>query len=134
MKTAIGIGTAGLLGAYYLYGTKAGAGNRKKIEAWMLRAKADVIEQTSALKHVSEEQYKAIVDTVMEKYRSMKGVDVAEIVALGAILKKHWNSMTADLAEQMGTKKTKTTTKKSTGTGGGARKKKPTSSSGGAEA
>jgi hypothetical protein len=89
----IGLAAAAIAGAYYLYGTKEGAKRRTKIQGWTLRAKGEVLERLENLKDVNEDAYNNIVDTVTERYKKVKGVDVAELALLAQDLKKHWTSI-----------------------------------------
>ncbi len=102
-----GLAVAGIAGAYFLYG-KNGAKNRKKIHAWTLRAKAEVLEQLEKAKDINQGNFQEIVDKVVEKYsKSAKGATPAEIMQFAKDLKKHWSAIKSEL-----TPKTKKTTKK----------------------
>jgi len=96
-KVLLGVGlgaavAAGLAGAYLLYG-KDGAKNRKKVKAWMLKAKGEALEKIEKLKDFSEDNYHAIVTAVGEKYAKMKDVAPEEIDALVKELKSQWKHM-----------------------------------------
>ena len=101
-KAVVGAGlaalaVAGAAGAYFLYG-KDGAKNRKKISAWGLKAKADIIEKLEKAKVVSEDNYHMIVDGALTKYAKMKNVAPEELAALSKELKSHWKSIEKQLA------------------------------------
>lgn len=90
-----GAAVATAAGAYFLYGPK-GAENRKKIESWSLKAKADVLARLEKLKEVSEEKYHEIVDTVTTKYAKMKDVGEEKAEKLNKELKGHWRRIKSD--------------------------------------
>lgn len=93
-KVGVGLGlaAAAIAGAFYLYG-KEGAKRRAKIRGWALKAKGEVLEKLENLKDVNEETYNKVVDTVAEKYKKAKGVDLAEVTALVADMKRHWGNI-----------------------------------------
>lgn len=114
-KIAIGVG-AGLAaaaataaGVYFFTGNK-GAQNRRKVKSWMMKAKADVMEQMEKLKTINEDVYNQIIDKVANRYRGLKNVDKAELAAIVSELRGHWRSISGQL-------------KQARGNGGGARKK-----------
>src|SRR5690554_1138563 len=90
-----GAAVATAAGAYFLYGPN-GAENRKKIESWSLKAKADVLARLEKLKEVSEEKYNDIVDSVTNKYAKMKDVGEDKANKLNAELKRHWRRIKKD--------------------------------------
>lgn len=87
---AAGAAVAAIAGAYYLYGTKAGARQRIKIKGWTLKAKGEVLEQVEKMKKIDEKTYRAVVDGVTKQYKKIKRIDPKEIAALANDLKKHW--------------------------------------------
>ena len=99
----IGLGIAALAaaaaGAYYLYGSDKSAKNRKHVKSWMLKMKAEVMDEVENLKEVTEDAYTKIVDKVSEKYAAVKNVDPEELKALGARMKSHWNEIKEDISE-----------------------------------
>jgi hypothetical protein len=97
-KVALGaLALAGIAGGYFLYG-KDGAKNRKKIKAWGLKAKAEVLEKIEKAKEMGEADYQALVDSVAEKYSKLKDMDPAEVAAFAKEMKSHWKSMKTHLA------------------------------------
>ena len=93
----VGLGfAASVIGAvaagYYLYGPK-GAENRKKVQAWTLKAKAEVLERFEKAKEVSEGTYNETVDKVTAKYAKMKSVGEDEAKKLNTELKRHWKAI-----------------------------------------
>ena len=86
--------TAGALVAtaavgYFLYGPK-GSQNRKKVEAWVVRAKGEVLSKLESSKEVSEETYHKIVDAVTARYAKAKDVGEEKANKLNRELKNHW--------------------------------------------
>lgn len=85
-------------GALFLYGTKAGKQQRKKINGWMLKAKGEVLEKLESLKEVNEEAYHKVVATVSDKYSKVKNIDPEELAKLVAEVKGHWNNIKKQLS------------------------------------
>ncbi len=98
-KVAVGLAAivAAAAGAYYLYGSKKAPEHRRKLKGWMLRMKADALEQIEGLKEVNEEAYHKVIEGISEKYRQLKDVDPAEVVALASRMKTHWKDIQKDL-------------------------------------
>ncbi len=93
---AAGIGAllAAAAGAYFLYGSKDAAKNRKKITGWALKVKGEVLEQIEKAKsEISEERYHEIIDKVERKYRALKEVENDELAEVVKDLKKHWKNI-----------------------------------------
>jgi len=106
---AIGAGiaaaVAAVAGAYFLYGAKDAAKNRKKVKAWSLKAKGEVLGKLEKLSDVSEEVYNKIVDEVSEKYKKIKDIDQADIEKFVSELKGHWKKMEKDVKKKLSGKK-----------------------------
>ncbi len=90
------VAVAGAAGAYFLYG-KDGAKNRKKVQAWSLKAKADILEKLEKSKIVTEANYHMIVDGALSKYAKLKHVAPGELAALSKELKSHWKGIKSQL-------------------------------------
>ena len=82
---------------YFLYGSKEGAKNRKKVKGWMLKAKGEVLEQIEKLKNVNEEDYNKIIDKVSEKYSKVKNIDGEEVRSMMEDMRKHWRKIQNDI-------------------------------------
>lgn len=97
----IGIGIAALAaaaaGAYYLYGSSEGKAHRRKVSSWMLKAKAEVMEEIERMKEVNEGAYKDIITKVAKKYKDVKGMDREELAALVMRLNGHWKDIRAEM-------------------------------------
>jgi len=102
----IGMGIAALVatvaGAYYLYGSDKSAKNRKQVKSWMLKMKADVMDEIENVKDLSQETYDKTVDTVSKKYAQIKTVDTDELKALTERMKSHWKEIEADIKDTVG--------------------------------
>jgi len=92
-----GLAVATLAGAYFLYG-KNGAKNRKKIQTWTLRAKADVLEKLEKAREISKETFESAVDDISAKYSSkVKNISADDVAMFAKDLKKHWKDISAEL-------------------------------------
>ncbi len=100
----LGLAAAGIAGAYFLYG-KDGAKNRKKIKAWGLKAKAEVLEKLEKAKDLTEGNYHEIIDAVSAKYSKAKDITPEDIAGFAKDLKKHWKDIKKDLAPKVAAKK-----------------------------
>ena len=96
-KVGIGVGlTAAAVaaaGAYFLYGSKEASTNRKKVKSWMLKAKAEVLESLEKAEHITEDEYKAIVEAVGGAYSTVRGATSGEIKDFKKEMKSHWNKI-----------------------------------------
>ena len=81
------------LGAYFLYGTKQGTKQRKKISGWALKAKGEVLEKIEGIKNLDESSYKKAVDIVMAKYNKIKSEHAPEIQEVSKELHGYWNTI-----------------------------------------
>jgi hypothetical protein len=103
-KVGIGIGmTAAMLGAvggYFLYGAKDAKRNRKTVNSWMLKAKAEVLEGIENAKELTEKDYDKLVDEVMKGYKAARSASVKDLGEFGVEMKKHWKQI-----KQMGEQK-----------------------------
>lgn len=112
----VGLGVAAVsamaLGAYYLYGAKDSAKNRKKVKAWMLKAKGEVLDQVEKAKELSLEAYNNAVETVAAKYKNMPGISPLDIAAFVKELKRTGKSAsTKTSSPRRKTSKSKTKSK-----------------------
>ncbi|OHB24961.1 MAG: hypothetical protein A2542_01640 [Parcubacteria group bacterium RIFOXYD2_FULL_52_8] len=100
-KVGAGLGVAAaavaaVAGAYFLYG-KLDKKKKKKIQSWVLKAKAEVLERLEGMKEVSQETYEALIDKVAAKYEQAKHVDKKELTAMVDDMKKHWKAIQKSL-------------------------------------
>ena len=89
---------AAAAGAYFLYGTKEGKKQTKKIKGWALRAKGEVLEKLENIKEVNQEKYDQIVDAVSSRYQKLKNVDQSELAGMVKELKSHWKKIQNELS------------------------------------
>lgn len=104
-KVGVGValGAAAVAAAavgYFLFGPK-GNSNRRKIRAWTLKAKGEMLEQMEKAKDMSEEKYHAIVDKVIAKYAKVKDITKEEVADLEKEAKKYWKSIEKDVAPKV---------------------------------
>lgn len=96
-KVGIGIGvTATMLaavGGYFLYGSKDAPKNRKKVNSWMLKAKAEVLEGIENAKELSEVEYDKLVDDVMKGYKTARSASVKDMAAFAGEMKNYWGQI-----------------------------------------
>jgi len=122
----LGVTAAAAASAYFLYGTKEGQKQRKKVRGWMVKMKGEVLEKMEQAKDLNEKKYQEIIDAVAGKYQKLKTVEQSEVKAVVSDLKKHWRNIKRHLEDQP--RKT-TSTKKKTATKKTAKKKTATKKS-----
>lgn len=84
-------------GSYFIFGPK-GKQNRKAIKGWTLKMKGEVVEKIEKLKEVTPDLYNKVIDEVSAKYAKVKDISAEELAALAMDMKKHWKSISNDLA------------------------------------
>lgn len=90
----LALAAAAAAGVYFLYGSKDAAKNRKVVKGWTLKAKGEVLEKLEQVKgELTEENYHKIVDSVVNKYNSVKEDRGEAVAALVKDLKGHWKSI-----------------------------------------
>ncbi len=93
-KLGIGFGlTAAAVtaaGAYFLYGSKNANQNRKKVKGWMLKAKGEVLEALEKAEAITEEEYKALVETASKAYGTVKSATAGEVKDFQKEMNEHW--------------------------------------------
>ena len=98
MGASIAAVAATVAGAYYLYGSKKGPQHRKAFKSWMLKMKAEVMDEIEQLKDLNEELYKAAVVKIANKYKTIKNIDPKKVMALAQRMKGHWKDIKKDLS------------------------------------
>ncbi len=88
---------AAVAGGYFLFGSKNAKNNRKKIEAWTLKAKGDVLDKIEKTKDITKEKFDDIVDGVMDKYTKVKNVTEDQVESVRDELKKQWKHIEAEV-------------------------------------
>lgn len=81
--------------ATYLFSGKEGAKRKKKTEAWLLKAKREIIKEVGSAKKLSEPYYSQIVDHVLEKHQELGKVNAADIARASRELKAAWKKIQA---------------------------------------
>jgi hypothetical protein len=115
-KVGIGIGlTAAAVsaaGAYFLYGSKQAAKNRKKVKSWALKAKGDVLEALEKAEEITEEEYKDLVASAIGAYGSLKNASKGEVKDFQREMAGHWDTLQKSKAIKKISKPIKTKVKK----------------------
>lgn len=89
--TGLAVSSVALL--LFLYGTKEGREERKKLKGWMLMMKGEIIHKLENLKEVNKANYYNAVDQVSKKFAKAKGISVKEVSALNRYLKSKWENI-----------------------------------------
>lgn len=98
-KQTVGVGVgltaaaAAAAGAYFLYGSKNAPKNRKMVKSWMLKAKAEVLEQLEKAQHMTEGEYNALIDSVAAAYGALRQVTKNDVASFRREMKSHWKSI-----------------------------------------
>lgn len=104
-------------GAYFLYGSKSAAKNRKTVKSWALKAKAEVLEQLENAKEMSQDEYEQLIDGVSKMYSEVKKVSKGEVSDFKKEMKDNWKAIAKNVVKKAVTaksipKKTKAAPKK----------------------
>lgn len=98
-KKLVGAGVAGLaaaaIGAYWLYGSKNAAKNRKVASSWMLKARAEVMDAVEKMKDMDKQEYLKIVDKIVDKYSKTK--NSSEVMVIAKDLKSAWTQISSSI-------------------------------------
>lgn len=96
-KIGVGVGlTAAAVtaaGAYFLYGSKTAAKNRKAVKSWMLKAKAEVLEKLEVAKEMSQEEYEELINGIAVTYSELKDASKVDIKSFKTEMKDHWKAI-----------------------------------------
>ena len=96
-KIGVGVGlTAAAVaaaGAYFLYGSKNAAKNRKAVKSWMLKAKAEVLEKLEDAKEMTQEEFQELVAGVAGTYSAVKSASKAEVKAFKDEMMDSWKAI-----------------------------------------
>lgn len=114
VKLGIGLTAAALAaaGTYFLYGSEGAEKNRTKVRSWMLKAKAEVLEALEEAKHMTPEEYEALIERVVSSYSKLKMVTNSEVSTLKKEMREHWERIEANVDNPVA--KPKTSRKKTT--------------------
>lgn len=102
-----GLAVAAAAGAYYIYGHGHQDAQKKikKIKGWAVKIKGDVLHKMESLKHIDEQIYQNVIDTVVKKYENVKNIDTTELAGISKELKGHWRNIKRELNAGSGTAK-----------------------------
>lgn len=91
----IGLGAAAVAaaGAYFLYGSKSAAKNRKAVKSWALMAKGEVLEKLEEAQQMSQKEYEDVVKAVSAAYAGAKNASKKDIIEFTKEMKDHWKSI-----------------------------------------
>lgn len=99
-KLSIGVGlTAAAVtaaGAYFLYGSKDAAQNRKKVKSWSLKAKAEVLEALENAKEITQEEFYDLVDGVTDTYTKVQKLSKTEAKDFKKEMIENWDDLMKD--------------------------------------
>jgi hypothetical protein len=85
-------------GAYFLYGSKHAAKNRKKVAGWVEDAKKEVMKGLEKAKTMSEEEYKELVETVSKAHGELAKISKADLVKFQKEMKDGWKVIAKNAA------------------------------------
>jgi hypothetical protein len=111
--TAVGVGlgaaAVAAAGAFFLYGSKNAAKNRKTVKSWALKAKAEVLEKLEDAQEMTQKEYEELIKSVAGAYAGAKNASKKDLVEFSKEMKDHWKQIEKAAAPL---KKTATTAKK----------------------
>lgn len=91
LGVAVGLSAvAAAVGAYFMYGSKKAAKNRKAVKSWMFKAKADVLEALENTQDMSKREYDKLIDSVGSSYSNIATASRADLAAFKKEMKEHW--------------------------------------------
>lgn len=105
----VGIGVAlsaaavAAAGAYFLYGSPSAAKNRKKVKAWTLKAKGEVLEAMEKASKMTAEEYQDLVSGIAAGYSKMQSVSKSDVNEFKKEMMANWQKVAKGA---MGAKKT----------------------------
>lgn len=95
VEVGIGLGAAAVAaaGAYFLYGSKSAAKNRKQVKSWALKAKAEVLEKLEDASEMTQKEYDTLIKSVTGAYSGAKNASKKDLVEFSKEMKDHWKSI-----------------------------------------
>lgn len=95
VAAGVGLGAAAVAaaGAFFLYGSKNAAKNRKQVKSWALKAKADVLEKLEDAQEMTEKEYTDLIKSVSGAYAGAKNASKKDIMEFSKEMKDHWKSI-----------------------------------------
>jgi hypothetical protein len=92
-------------GTYFLYGSKNSTKNRKMVKSWMLKAKAEVLEQLEDAKEMTQEEYLELINNVAGAYAGLKTASQVDIREFKSEMKDHWHQIEKAAKNKVGSAK-----------------------------
>lgn len=89
----LGAAAAAAAGAYFLYGSKSAAKNRKQVKSWALKAKAEVLEKLEDAQEMSHKEYDDLIKSVTGAYAGAKNASKKDLIEFSKEMKDHWKSI-----------------------------------------
>jgi 6-phosphogluconolactonase (cycloisomerase 2 family) len=83
--------------AYFLYGSKNAAKNRKVVKSWTLKAKAEVLEKLEDAQNMTQAEYLALIDTVALAYQGVKSASKTDLSTFKKEMKEHWTGIVKEV-------------------------------------
>lgn len=96
-----GMAAAAAVIGYFLFGSKNARRNRDTVEQWVEDATDEVLAKVRRAKKMSREKYNEIVDTVVDKYESLKEVGTDKANELRSELKRRMKEADEETAAEM---------------------------------
>jgi 6-phosphogluconolactonase (cycloisomerase 2 family) len=95
VAAGVGLGAAAVAaaGAFFLYGSKNAAKNRKQVKSWALKAKADVLEKLEDAQEMTEKEYADLIKSVSGAYAGAKNASKKDILEFSKEMKDHWKQI-----------------------------------------
>ncbi len=95
VEVGIGLGAAAVAaaGAYFLYGSKSAAKNRKVVKSWALKAKAEVLEKLEDAQEMTQTEYDQLIKSVSGAYTGAKNASKKDLLEFSKEMKDHWKSI-----------------------------------------
>lgn len=91
LGVAVGLSAvAAAVGAYFMYGSKKAAKNRKAVKSWVFKAKAEVLEALENTQDMTKREYEKLIDAVGGAYVNVKDASKADLAAFKKEMKNHW--------------------------------------------
>ncbi|MEY2665129.1 MAG: hypothetical protein RLZZ480_234 [Candidatus Parcubacteria bacterium] len=91
----IGLGAAAVAaaGAFFLYGSKNAAKNRKQVKSWALKAKAEVLEKLEDASEMTQKEYEDLIKSVSGAYAGAKNASKKDLIEFSKEMKDHWKQI-----------------------------------------
>ncbi len=90
---------AGAVGGRFLYGTKAGVKQRKKLEGWAKDLKEDAIALAAGAQVLSRKTYHDAVVLASKKYKRLKAIDANDVDRVVKEIQGHWKEVEVRLSK-----------------------------------